>query len=308
MCFSQAVLEWSKIYGGSETDIAYDIEMTMDGGFIMTGLSNSDDGDVSGNYGNQDGWVVKLDNEGNIEWENNYGGSKFESFYSIKQTTDGGFVVAGYSTSDDGDVGANNGQQDSWVVKLDNKGNIEWENNFGGSDKDLGVDIIQTGDNGYVLLTNIQSSDGDIAEHNGKQDYWLVKLDNQGNMEWEKNYGGSAWDAPSSIDQDRNGGYIISGSSSSNDGDLSGNNGEFQDAWVLKLDDEGNIEWQKNYGGTVNDEINDLEQTNDDGYILAGRSKSQLGDVSGNNGEYDIWLIKLDVDGNIEWKKKLWWF
>lgn len=300
--FAQPILEWSKNYGGSDSDIPRDIELTTDGGYIFAGWSRSTNGDVGGNNGGQDAWIVKMDDEGNLEWEKNYGGSDDDTAGSIKQTTDGGYIVSGYSRSTDGDVGGNNGEQDAWVMKLDNEGNIQWSKNYGGADKELAFDIVQTADNGYAFLSSSESFNGDVGGNNGGRDFWIVKLDDAGNLQWEKNYGGSAWDTPSSIKELTNGGYMVAGFTGSDDGDIGENFGS-NDSWLLKLDNEGNLEWEKSYGGSDNDVSYDMDQTIDGGYVLAGRSNSSDGNVGGNNGEHDSWIIKLDADGNLEWNK-----
>ena len=295
-------LEWEKNYGGSDEDIALSIQQTIDGGYIIAGRTKSNNGDVEENQGGVDAWIIKLDTSGNLEWEKTYGGSGWEATLSIQQTTDGGYIVGGWSESNDGDVGGNQGGVDAWIIKLDISGNLEWEKNYGGSMEDAICSIQQTTNDGYIAAGITKSNDGDVEENNGKYDYWILKLDVTGNIEWEKSYGGSDWDGASSIQQTTDNGYIVAGRTGSNDGDVGGADGWF-DYWILKLDTEGNLEWEKKYGGSGWDAAHSIQQTKDGGYIAAGVSDSNDGDVGGDNEEKDAWIIKLDVEGNIEWKK-----
>ena len=285
-------LEWEKNFGGSSGDEARSIQQTTDGGFIVAGISGSNDGDVGENNGWGDYWIIKLDMSGILEWEKNFGGSASDVAQSIQQTTDGGFIVAGHSRSNDGDVGGNNGIYDRWIIKLDMSGNLEWEKNFGGSDFDQAYSIQQTTDGGYIVAGNSGSNDGDVGGNNGKKDIWIIKLDMAGNLEWEKNFGGSELDFASSIQQTTDGGFIVAGDSGSNDGDVGGNNGG-DDYWIIKLDMAGNLEWEKNFGGSSVEEASSIQQTTDGGFIIAGESRSTDGDVGGNNGNADFWIVKL---------------
>ena len=287
-------IEWEHNYGGSEGETANDIQTTDDGGYIVAGQSDSADGDVSENNGDDDYWIVKLDGSGNIEWEGNYGGSARERAYSVQQTDDGGYIVAGDSESDDVDVSGNNGEYDYWVIKLDSTGNIEWEENYGGSDFDRAESIQQTSDGGYIVCGESNSDDGDVSDNNGEDDYWVLKLGSSGIIEWEENYGGSYTDNANSILQTDDGGYIVSGYTNNSGSDL--------DYLVIKLDNSGGIEWDKNYGGSDNDGATSIQATNDGGYIVAGGSTSSDGDVSFNYGGADYWIVKLNSSGVIEWE------
>ena len=292
---------WENNYGGSDEDFASSVQQTDDGGYIVAGSSESADGDVSGNSGDEDYWVMKLDASGNILWEGNYGGSGIDLAGSVQQTDDGGYIVAGSSESDDGDVSGNNGSFDYWLVKLDSSGTILWEGNYGGGGLDEASSVQQTDDGGYIVAGSSLSAGGDLSGNNGFSDYWLVKLDVSGIIQWENNYGGSNRERARSVQQTDDGGYIVAGLSRSDDGDVSGNNG-VTDYWLVKLDTSGNILWEGNYGGSNGDEAKSVQQTDDGGYIVAGTSISDDGDVSGNNGTVDYWLVKLDASGTILWE------
>jgi hypothetical protein len=299
-------IEWQKCLGGSDADEAYAVQQTDDGGYVVAGKTHSYDGDVSGFNDFWDFWVVKLDIKGNIEWQNCLGGDMVEIAYAIQQTDDGGYIVAGHTSSlTSGDVSGQHGTNfDSWIVKLDGIGNLVWQKCLGGSEGESANDIQKTDDGGYIVAGSSSSTDGDVSGNKGESDFWIVKLDNIGNINWEKSLGGSNRESAKSIQQTTDGGYIVAGSSSSTDGDVSENKGEY-DYWVVKLDNIGNIEWQKCLGGTEDDFAKSIHQTTDGGYIIAGETNSNNGDVSGNHGGLDFWIVKLDEIGNLVWQKCL---
>ncbi|MCD6449891.1 MAG: PEGA domain-containing protein, partial [Thermotogaceae bacterium] len=170
---------------------------------------------------------------------------------------------------------------------------IIWQKALGGSSKDWAYSIQQTSDGGYIVAGWTRSYyNGDVSEYHGYIDAWVVKLGESGNIEWQKALGGSEGDEAHSIQQTRDGGYIVAGCTRSNDGDVSGNHGKV-DAWVVKLGESGNIEWQKALGGSFWDKAYSIQQTSDGGFIVAGRTASNDGDVSGNHGEVDAWIVKL---------------
>jgi hypothetical protein len=290
------VITWEKSLGGSDNDYPVTAEQTKDGGFIIGGSSYSTDGDVSGNHGNSDGWVVKLNSAGSIEWQKSFGGSAYDIVFAVKQTVDKGYILAGTSSSNDGDVSGNHGGDDFWVVKIDSVGSIQWQKSLGGSKDESAFAILQTTDGGYIAAGIASSDDGNLSINKGSSDYWIVKLDVTGNIQWQKSFGGSKDDTPFSIQQTLDGGYIVAGSSFSTDGDVTGNHNNNQatsDAWIVKLNPSGSISWEQSYGGSSNDEADAIQQTSDGGYIFCGFSFSNNGDVSGNHGLEDLWVVKL---------------
>ncbi|MCF6308692.1 MAG: T9SS type A sorting domain-containing protein [Flavobacteriaceae bacterium] len=297
-------IEWETNLGGSGTDSATSIQQTADNGYIIAGYSWSNDGDISENNGDDDIWIVKLDGTGSLVWETNLGGSSWDEAYSIQQTIDGGFVVAGFSWSNNGDVSENNGGYDFWIVKLDDLGSLVWETNLGGSSWEVASSIQQTIDEGYIIAGYTTSNDGDVSENNGADDFWIVKLDVNGSLVWEKSLGGSGFDNATSIQQTADGGYIVAGASNSSNGDVGGNYGNY-DYWIVKLDINGTLVWENNFGGSNEDWANYIQQTTDGGYIMVGWSKSSDFDVSGNNGRRDYWVVKLDSNGVLVWEKNL---
>lgn len=295
-------IEWQKCYGGSGEDEAFCVEQTADGGYAVAGLSESTDGDVTGNHGGWDCWVFKTDSTGNLLWEKSLGGTSVDGAASLQQTPDGGYIVAGYSQSTDGDVLGNHGANDMWLVKLDNSGNMQWQKSLGGSNSDGATSIQLASDGGFIIAGGTSSNDGDVTGYHGGGDMWLMKTDTAGNIQWQKCFGGSGDDYANSISKTNDGGYIISGRSSSNDGDVTGNQGS-NDYWLIKTDNAGNIQWQKSTGGTGNEGAYSCSQTVDGGYIIAGGSFSNDGDVSGNHGAGDYWIVKTDSTGSIQWQK-----
>jgi hypothetical protein len=299
-------IQWQKALGGTGTEIAYSVRQTTDGGYIVIGLSSSNNGDVTGNHGSQDYWIVKLDTDGNIQWQKSLGGSGYEKAVSVQQTTDGGYIVAGSSGSTNGDVTGNHGNVDYWIVKLNTSGDIQWQKALGGSGLEDVAEIQQTDDGGFIIVgSSDSSSDGDVTGNHGNFDYWAVKLDTFGNIQWQKSYGGTGNDNAYSIQQTTDGGYIITGTSADSiTGDIPTYPGVI-DYWIIKVDSGGNMEWNKLLGGSLGDNAQVIRQTQDGGYIVAGWSFSTDGQVTGNHGSNDYWVVKLDDAGNLKWQKSL---
>ena len=283
---------WQKSLGGSNFDYLWSIQQTSDGGYIAAGETSSNDGDVSGNHGSSDAWVVRLDANGNIIWKRCYGGSNSDGANSIQQTSDGGYIVGGSSASHNGDVTSNSGSGDYWILKLDPFGNIIWQKSFGGSGGDDCQSIRQTSDGGYIAAGYSTSNDGIVTGNHGGGDDWIIKLDANGSLSWQKALGGSGGEYTYSAVQTSDGGYIVGGYTTSNNGDVTNNHGG-TDYWVVKLDASGNISWQKTLGGSGDDYGQNAVPTSDGGYIISGSSDSNDGDVTGNHGNPDYWMVKL---------------
>lgn len=297
------IIEWQKSLGGSYGDIANSIQQTSDGGYIVAGESSSINGDVTGNHGNADYWIVKLDSSGNIQWQKSLGGSNRDAANSVQQTSDGGYIVAGESNSTNGDVTGNHGNSDYWIVKLDPSGTIQWQKSLGGSLHDAANSIQQTSDGGYIVAGGASSSNGDVTHNNGNDDFWIVKLDSLGTIQWEKSLVGNLADTAQSIQQIE-GGYIVAGPSNSQNSEVPTTFGT-SNYCIAKLGSNGNTLWQKHFGGSNNDYAYSTQQTPDGGYIVAGGAQSVDGDVIGNHGNNDFWIVKLSSSGIIEWQKTL---
>lgn len=302
-------IQWQKSFGGSNNETAKSIVQTPDGGYITAGFSKSSDGNATINQGDNDFWVVKMDALGTFQWQKSLGGSGDDQANSICTTSDGGYVVAGFSNSSNGDITLNKGSSDYWIVKLNALGNIVWQKTYGGQAQDIATSVKQTTDGGYIVTGYSSSSNGDITGNHGQNttDYWVVKLDSSGNLQWQKALGGTSNERAFEIQQTSDGGYIVSGDTySSNSGDVSSTAfGSGRDFWIVKLGSTGNITWEKRFGGSGEDNAYSISQTSDSGYIVSGTTTSINGNISFNNGQGDFWIIKLDALGNLQWEKAL---
>jgi hypothetical protein len=233
------------------------------------------------------------------------GGTNLDEAKSVEQTSDGGYIVAGWARSNNIDITVNNGVSDFWVVKLDALGAITWQKSLGGSGDDIAQSVKQTADGGYIVAGETNSNNGDVSGSNGGVDYWAVKLNSTGTtIQWQKCYGGTAADKAKSIQQTAEGGYILAGTAASTNGNITTNNG-LENPWIVKVSATGTIEWQKCYGGNFYDAANSIHQTNDGGYIFTGNVSSNSIDVSGNHGGDDVWAVKLNNLGTLQWQKCL---
>ncbi len=293
---------WKRFLGGSANDVARSIVATSDGGYVAAGHASTGDGDVGNNKGETDIWVTKLDENGNLVWENNYGGTEDDRANEIIQLSDGGFLVAGYSFSSDGDVTSNNGLEDFWVIRLDQSGSLVWKSSLGGSGADIAESVIETSDGGFIVAGYTYSSDDDIGgDNNGGADFWIVKMNQNGDDVWERNFGGTDNEFGESVREAADGGFVIVGSALSSDGDVGNNSGE-EDMWVIKVSNDGDLEWESNFGGSAEDRANELFITSDDEIYISGFSESADGDVGNNSGLSDFWVVKLDNSGDLIWE------
>jgi hypothetical protein len=298
---------WQKCYGGSDFDAGQALIQTYDGGFVFAGYTMSVDGDLANInfYENSfQGWIVKIDTIGTIQWQKLIGGLGEDFLYSIQLTSDSGFIVAGVTSSHDGDVIGNNGVESAWVVKLSNTGSIQWQKCIGSGNYSKATDVKQCSDGGYIVACEKMVP---VGTEMGYSHGYVIKLTSSGNVEWEKQLGGNRDDFLNSIQETVDGGFIVGGSTYSWDGDLQGTPYlGYLDYWIIKLSSIGNIEWQRRFGGNNNDRLLSIQQTSDLGYILAGETKSMDHDVVGihNNGSstyyYDMWIVKISPTVKIE--------
>ncbi len=326
--FAQAnlVRAWDYRYGGVDNEKLESFQQTAEGGYIMGGTSTSDEtGDKSEpTRGGDDYWVVKTDRFGVKEWDRRFGGSLDDELHSVIQTTDGGYLLGGNSRSGiSGDKtqanwdAAVNPSTDFWIVKLDASGNKLWDKRYGGLYADDLFSVIQTSDGGYMLGGfSISGITGDKTQTcwGSGPDYWVVKIDALGNKQWDKRYGGTKNDQLYSMVQSNDGGYLFGGFSWS---EISGDKTQanqgainYCDYWIVKTDASGIKQWDKRFGGNFNDQLDVLKKTADGGYVLAGYSWSdQSGDKSQPNfgppNTSDYWVVKIDVNGNLKWEKTI---
>ena len=296
--------------GGTKNESGQSVVATSDGGFAVLGYSQSMDGDLLNKSNiSYDFWLIKYNFNGEQEWQKVYGGSSDDRGYDIILSNDNNMVIFGSSKSADGDVSSNAGSNDFWIAKISNSGAIIWEKSLGYNGSDNGYSVIQTIDNGYLLLgvLDVTASDGEgnnriSSYRHAGGDYWAVKLDANGILEWSRYFGGNFTDTSYAACQTQGGDYIIIGSSDSNDIDISNNKGTY-DFWIIKISSEGNLIWEKSYGGSEIDEALDITPTTDGNFIVCGNTRSNNIDVSSNNGAADIWILKITPNGEILWEK-----
>jgi hypothetical protein len=262
--------EWFKTFGGSGNDEGWSVQQTSDGGFVIVGAT------ASLGAGKTDVWLIKTDASGNREWDRTFGGSDDDWGISVQQTSDGGFILVGWTES----FGA--GGADVWLIKTDANGNKLWDRTFGGSGSDWGISVQQTRDGGFVIVGATESF--------GAGDVWLIKTDANGNKLWDRTFGGSGLDWGSSVQQTSDGGFIIVGRTWSFGAGLA-------DVWLIKTDASGNREWDRTFGGGDRDVGLSVQQTSDGGFIIVGWTESF------GAGGADVWLIKTDANGNKLWDR-----
>jgi uncharacterized protein YuzE len=265
-------VQWAKTYGGTSYDYASSVQQTSDGGYIVAG------GTDSFGAGLDDIILIKTDANGNVQWAKTYGGTNDDYATSVQQTSDGGYIVAGETYS----FGA--GDYDIFLMKTDANGNLQWAKTYGGTNDDWALSVQQTSDGGYIVA-------GETYPFGAYwSDAFLVKTDANGNLQWAKTYGGTGGDGTFSVQQTSDGGYIVAGYTYSFGAGL-------DDIILIKTDANGNVQWAKTYGGTNDDYATSVQQTSDGGYILACYTRSF------GAGNSDIFLVKTDANGNLQWAK-----
>jgi M6 family metalloprotease-like protein len=254
--------QWNVTFGGSYEDLAYSVNQTADGGYIIAGYTKS----YASYHYYSDAWLIKTDSLGNKQWHSAFGGNSTDVGRSAQQTADGGFIVAGYTYS----YGA--GSSDAWLIKTDSMGNERWNHTFGGSSEDFANDVQQTVDGGYIMVGTTKTLYPDV---------WLIKTDIRGNRQWSRIFGGIGYNDAYSVQQTSDCGYIIAGSRDTH----SLSHGDF--LWI-KTDWRGNQEWISTFGGNGYDNAQSIQQTTDGGYIIAGYTTSH------GAGYYDVCLIRVE--------------
>lgn len=311
--------QWSKTFGGSGNDSAFSVQQTSDGGYILAGKTQSY------GAGESDAWLIKTDANGTEQWNRTFGGKGIDEASSVQQTSDGGYILAGKTYSYGNGYGgawliktdkngkeqwnktlegrwAGSVQQTSdkgyalagatslpsgaplafWLIKIDTNGNEQWSRTFGGGRGDWANAVRQTSDGGYIIAGRRYIPGGAHA--------WLIETDSNGKERWSKTFGGDGYDEALSIQQTLDAGYIVAGKKEYPRGNTN--------AWLIKIDSNGNEQWNRTFGGEYNDEASSVLQTLDGGYIIAGKKERSYGDA-------DAWLIKTDANGNEQWNETL---
>lgn len=295
---SSGSIQWQKSFGFSGRDYGTSLTITSDGGFLLVGELDVTSSGGEGNFPEKsvlhaggDFWTIKLDANGNREWSKYFGGTFTDTPQAVVQLDDDSYVVTGFSDSSDVDVSNNQGSYDFWVIKISNTGELLWEKNFGGSEIDESYDIKKTNDGNLIIVGDTRSSDKDVTRNNGGADLWITKITTDGDLIWQKNYGGSNFDAGRAIKNTNDGGFVICGSSRSSDKDFI-NKGQ-NDAWVIKISSTGSTQWQQFVGGTDIDILHDVAELSNGSFIAVGESASQDEDIEENKGFSDLLKIKI---------------
>lgn len=300
---SKGELLWSKTYGGSADDYAYSAVENEDGSLTIVGYSLSSNGDVPSNLGMHDFFIFKITQSGDLIWSKSYGYSSHDHAHKIIKTSNGGYLVTGF-TDYSGGIGSRNnlhGVGEYYALKLDASGEKEWDVYFGGTQNDRIYDMVEANDGGFVLAGYSESNDFDITDNHGSYDYWVVKINNVGELVWKKSYGGSEIDQAYGIVKTNNNTYLVAGVSNSLDFDISSNIGS-SDVWVIHIDDNGTKLWDKSYGGASFDTANSIKTTNNGNFIIAGHSRSS-NELLPNKGENDFYTFVISPGGQVLWQK-----
>lgn len=306
---------WKKVFGGTNSESGHSIVATNPTGVLVTGYTFSTDGTFKGvskgsRRNRSDIFVLKLDDNGEIVWVKTIGGSEDEDGHCLNVTIDGGIVITGATSSNDGDFeGINKGESDIFVMKLDRNGVIQWKKTYGGSKGDVGESIVTTSEGDIVITGVTSSNDGDFEGMNkGNTDIFVIKLDKNGELQWKRIFGGTSDDYGSGVTTQSDGGTVITGRISSNDGDFKGmskKGGSFYrttdgDIFVIKLDRDGQLLWKRTYGGSSDEWGSKVVTVSDDRVIVSGKTYSNDFDFETINlGGGHIFYMKLDENGNL---------
>ena len=306
---STGTIEWSKAYGGTKDDMPDCIVQTADGGYILTGTTLSGDGDFTGTgfHGNTDIFLLKLDSQGNKQWLKCYGGTGYESGFNVIENTEGNFLVAGmtYNSGSSGDLSgtSSRGWTDAFILKLSSTGTIIWKQRYGGNLDDRARDMVEMEDGGYIFACEAESYSGSgevnvNLGNNHTYDFWILRLNSSGQIQWKKNFGGTSHERPGMIRRLADGNFIIVGFTSSSNMDAAGNHGG-SDGFIVKMDPDGNKLWSRTIGGSADDYLEDILVLNDTSFMVTGYAASSDGDLEGNHGSTDGWVAQMNYNGDL---------
>lgn len=295
---ADGTITWEKSFGFIGADTGTTLLQTSDNGFLITGVLDVTASNGEGNaktaqkHAGGDVWAIKTDSSGNLEWSRYFGGSFTDTPFGVVETADNSYIIAASSDSNDFNISNNLGTYDFWILKISSDGTLIWEKNFGGSEIDEPRGITTTNDGNFIIVGDTRSSDKDVSFNNGAADLWMIKISTDGNLIWEKTFGGTSFDVARSISKTQDNGFLIAGYSRSTDNDFT-NFGQ-NDAWLLKVDASGNKIWQKFFGGSENDFLFDAIEINNTSIIAVGESSSADQDISENKGFSDALIIKTE--------------
>jgi hypothetical protein len=295
-------IQWQQSFGYPGHDHSYDIIQTADGGLFFVGFLDVTAANGEGNSGKYSSltrhgvgefWGTKLAADGTMQWRRYFGGTNNDRAYAVTESHSGGYVMAGFSESTDFDISSSKGSYDFWVVKVGTDGEMIWERSFGGSGIDISYDILATRDGAYIVVGNTFSADTDVAMNSGGSDVWMIKLSDEGDLLWERNFGGGEFDAAQGVSQTADGGYLVTGNSRSTNGDTKGNNGE-NDIWILKTDENGQLQWQDTFGGSGLDfGFNTIQLPNRDLLVVGETGSTDFGNLV-SRGNTDAVILRIN--------------
>ena len=285
---------WMRTFGGAGEDVGTSVQETNDGGYIITGSTTSHKKNIAYSWlikASRIGeiWLIKTDPEGNSIWEKTFGGLGKDIGFAVEQTKDDGYIVAGATKPQ------MIGDYDIWLIKTDSEGDLKWDTIFGGRGNDWPNAIQETTAGGYIITGGTESygagiNNAFLVKTPLNANLWLIKTDSEGNSVWDRTFGGPGFDEGSSIQETADGGYIITGYTTS-----CGAGGS--DIWLVKTDPRGHKLWERTFGGPGEDVGFSVLEARDPGYIITGGTDSY------GNGSKDLWLIKTDLNGTEEWNK-----
>jgi len=292
--------KWIRNYGGTNWDENYASIINNKGNLVITGYTESTDIDITSNAGAVDVWVAEIDSNGNIIWENSFGGSSVDLCFSILETSNLEYLIYGITYSTDGDFADYFSDVDAFIIEIDSLGNKLWSKNYGGSEGEAAYVIKEDIYGNFIVAMGSSSNDGQVSGHHGSTEYgdvWLCKIDPDGNILWDNSYGSYYDDYPADLCITPENHVVVAAVATANGGDVSGHHG-WEDVWAFEIDSSGNLLWQSCYGGSESDEARAI-QTTSNGYLISSKSYSDDGDIYGHNGSADAWLIHIDSVGNL---------
>ncbi len=292
-----------KTTGGNSNEMLYKAVATRDGGYIAVGYTESDDKDFLGiaNAGGSDGLVIKYAANGAEEWKKTYGGNDDDFLNGVITTEDGGYLVVGSSISWEGEFQTNKGGFDCWIIKLDASGNKSWSKLYGSTKDDACFAAVPVS-GGYIIAGNNSAGDGDVSNNSGYSDAWILMLNNTGEKQWDRSYGGSTeYEGVYAATSTPDGNFVLAGYYGSTNGPGAEGGWGTLDAWLMKCNKDGNMIWSKRFGGSSVDVFQDVCVTEKGELIAVGSTQSNDGQIPERRGNEDALLVKTSGEGELQW-------